>query len=105
MVAERPETSTFVHFSRKGQVRFYPLLLLEETVIGHESWERDRQGALSALSCIYADQEDRDDFQASKTVHFRRSHTVTGTSPAPITVGENHRRGLQKCRHRQAVLL
>ena len=35
MDAERPETSTFVHFSRKGRVMLCPLLLLEKAAIGH----------------------------------------------------------------------
>ncbi len=36
MVAERPETSTFVHFSLKGRVMLCPLLLLEKTAIGQK---------------------------------------------------------------------
>ncbi len=45
MVAEIPETSIFVHFFRKGRVRLYPLVLLEEAVIGHDYRTGGRQDA------------------------------------------------------------
>ncbi len=50
MDAERPETSIFVHFSGKAQMRRCCPLLLEKAVIGHESMQMDRKGALSAFA-------------------------------------------------------
>ncbi len=50
MDAKRPETSTFVHFIAKAQMRLYPLVLLEEAVIGLAYRGRGRDGQLSAFA-------------------------------------------------------
>jgi hypothetical protein len=44
MDAARPETSTFVHFFRKGLMGLYPLILPELAVIGHVYRRTGRQG-------------------------------------------------------------
>ncbi len=86
MVAEGPETSTFVHFFGKAHARLWPLVLLGKAVIKHVHRKKGRQGTFSAFALyLRLNLEDLDNFRASKNVHFCRPHGKAGTCPGYLS--------------------